>query len=59
MADQNAGSLVVIEDRNPIDINQRHYAPNLFLKGHDPLRNWVRDIMKTKQLYGHMTKLKR
>ena len=55
MADQNAGSLVVIEDGNPIGIiTERHYARNVFLKGHASPTTRVRDIMEAKVLYAHL-----
>ena len=55
MADQNAGSLVVIEDGNPIGIiTERHYARNVFLKGRASPTTRVRDIMEAKVLYAHL-----
>jgi CBS domain-containing protein len=55
MADQNAGSLVVIEDGNPIGIiTERHYARNVFLKGRASPTTRVRDIMEAKVLFAHL-----
>ena len=55
MADQNAGSLVVIEDGSPIGIiTERHYARNVFLKGRASSTTRVRDIMEAKVLYAHL-----
>ena len=54
-ADQNAGSLVVIEDGHPIGIiTERHYARNVFLKGRASRTTRVRDIMEAKVLYAHL-----
>jgi CBS domain-containing protein len=55
MADQNVGSLVVIEGGNPIGIvTERHYARNVFLKGRASPTTRVRDIMEAKVLYARL-----
>lgn len=52
MADQNVGSLVVIEDGNAIGIiTERHYARNVFLKGRASPTTPVRDVMEATVLY--------
>lgn len=46
MADNDIGSLVVIEDDKPVGLfTERHYARNVFLKGRSSPATPVRDIM--------------
>lgn len=46
MADENIGSLVVMEDRKLVGIvTERHYARNVILKGKTSAMTPVRDIM--------------
>jgi CBS domain-containing protein len=52
MADEDIGSLVVIENDKPIGIiTERHYSRNVALKGRTSPATRVRDIMETKILY--------
>ena len=52
MAEQNVGSLVVMESEKPIGIiTERHYARNVVLKGRASPTTRVRDVMETKVLY--------
>jgi CBS domain-containing protein len=52
MADENIGSLVVMEDARIIGIiTERHYARDVVLKGRTSPATRVRDIMETKVLY--------
>ena len=49
MADENVGSLVVMEDDKLIGIiTERHYARNVILKGKSSPQTPVRDIMRTR-----------
>ena len=55
MAEQNVGSLVVIDGGKPVGIiTERHYARNVFLKGRASPNTRVRDIMEVKFLYVHV-----
>ena len=52
MADENIGSLLVIEDGRIAGIvTERHYARNVALKGRTSPATRVRDIMETNVLY--------
>ena len=52
MADQNVGSLVVIEDGKPVGIfTERHYAREVFLKGKQSPTTPIREIMNTRVIY--------
>jgi CBS domain-containing protein len=52
MADENVGSLVVMEGETIIGIiTERHYARNVVLKGRTSPATRVRDIMETNVLY--------
>jgi CBS domain-containing protein len=52
MAEENIGSLVVIENDKPIGIiTERQYARNVVLKGRASPTTRVRDIMESKVLY--------
>lgn len=49
MADENVGSLVVMEDDKLTGIiTERHYARNVILKGKSSPKTPVRDIMRTR-----------
>ena len=49
MADNNVGSLVVLDDEHLVGIiTERHYARNVFLKGRSSPKTTVRDIMSTR-----------
>lgn len=49
MAEENVGSLVVLEDGKLAGlITERHYARNVFLKGRSSPETLVRDIMSTR-----------
>lgn len=49
MAENNVGSLVVLEDEKLVGIiTERHYARNVFLKGRSSPKTTVRDIMSPK-----------
>ncbi|MDO8359556.1 MAG: CBS domain-containing protein [Devosia sp.] len=49
MADNNVGSLVVLEAGNLVGIiTERHYARNVFLKGRSSPKTAVREIMSTR-----------
>ena len=49
MADENIGSLVVLEDGKLVGIvTERHYARNVILKGKTSAMTSVRDIMSTR-----------
>jgi len=49
MADQDVGSLVVIENGNPTGIfTERHYAREVFLKGKHSPTTPIRDVMSTR-----------
>lgn len=52
MADNNVGSLVVLEAGNLVGIiTERHYARNVFLMGRSSPRTAVREIMSTRVVY--------
>ncbi len=52
MADENIGSLLVMEDGRTVGIvTERHYARNVALKGRASPATPVRDIMEDKVLY--------
>ncbi len=52
MADENVGSLVVMEDAKIVGIiTERHYARNVVLKGRTSPATRVADIMETAVLY--------
>ena len=52
MAEENIGSLVVVENDKPIGIiTERQYARNVVLKGRASPTTRVRDIMESKLLY--------
>ena len=52
MADENVGSLVVMEDEKIVGIiTERHYARNVVLKGRTSPATRVADIMETTVLY--------
>jgi len=52
MADQDVGSLVVIEDDKPVGIfTERHYAREVFLKGRHSPTTPIREIMSTRAIY--------
>lgn len=52
MAQENIGSLIVMEHDRPIGIiTERHYARNVVLQGRASPTTHVRDIMETKLLY--------
>lgn len=52
MAEENIGSLVVLEGTRPIGIiTERHYARNVFLKGRASPTTQVRDVMETQVLF--------
>jgi CBS domain-containing protein len=52
MADENIGSLVVMEDAKIVGIiTERHYARNVVLKGRASPATRVRDIMEHRVLY--------
>ena len=54
MADENVGSLVVLEKDNPVGIiTERHYARNVFLKGRSSPQTRVADIMERNVVYVH------
>ncbi|GAB4237217.1 MAG: CBS domain-containing protein [Methyloligellaceae bacterium] len=49
MADENVGSLVVVEEEKPVGIfTERHYARNVFLKGRSSPQTRVGEIMSTR-----------
>lgn len=49
MAEENVGSLVVLEEGNLAGlITERHYARNVFLKGRSSPKTLVRDVMSTR-----------
>ena len=49
MADKDVGSLVVIEDGEPVGIfTERHYAREVFLKGRQSSTTPIRDVMSTR-----------
>ncbi len=49
MADNNIGSLVVVDDEKIVGIiTERHYARNVFLKGKASPTTLVKDIMSTR-----------
>lgn len=49
MAEENVGSLVVLEDGKLAGlITERHYARNVFLKGRSSPETTIRDIMSTR-----------
>ncbi len=49
MADENIGSLVVMDDEKIVGIiTERHYARNVFLKGKASPTTLVKDIMSTR-----------
>ncbi len=49
MADQNVGSLVVIENGKPVGIfTERHYAREVFLKGRHSPTTPIREVMNTR-----------
>jgi len=52
MAEQDVGSLVVIEDGKPIGIfTERHYAREVFLKGKRAPTTQIREIMSMRVIY--------
>jgi CBS domain-containing protein len=52
MAQENIGSLVVMEHDRPVGIiTERHYARNVVLQGRASPTTPVRDIMETRLLY--------
>ena len=52
MADENIGSLVVMEDARIVGIiTERHYARNVVLKGRASPATRVRDIMESNVVY--------
>jgi CBS domain-containing protein len=52
MAEENIGSLVVVENDKPIGIfTERQYARNVVLKGRASPTTRVREVMETKLLY--------
>jgi CBS domain-containing protein len=52
MADQNVGSLVVIENGKPVGIfTERHYAREVFLKGRHSPTTPIREIMNTRAIH--------
>ena len=54
MADNNVGSLVVLEDGKLVGIiTERHYARNVFLKGRASPQTRVREIMESIVVYVH------
>ena len=49
MADQDVGSLVVIQDGKPVGIfTERHYAREVFLKGRHSPTTPIREVMTTR-----------
>ena len=52
MAERDVGSLVVVEDGQPIGIfTERHYARNVFLKGRSSPKTLVRDAMSDRMIF--------
>ncbi len=52
MADENVGSLVVVEDGQPVGLfTERHYARSVFLKGKSSPTTPIRDIMETRVVH--------
>ena len=52
MAEENIGSLIVLEGTRPIGIiTERQYARNVFLKGRASPTTPVRDVMETQVLF--------
>lgn len=52
MAEKDVGSLVVVEDGQPIGIfTERHYARNVFLKGRSSPKTSVRHAMSDRMVF--------